>query len=133
LSEGEHRGGGRSGLSAATARLVLEAARYLGETLDPERVFDRFEELLGRAVQHDGVVVSAYDEADGLIRCDYALVDGQKLDPNLFPPLRPNPKGEGMQSRVMRTGESLIENDVADVVSSHSGTYYTVDREGRVP
>jgi two-component system phosphate regulon sensor histidine kinase PhoR len=35
-----------------------------------------------------------------------------------------------MQSRVMRTGESLIENDVADVVSSHSGTYYTVDREG---
>jgi PAS domain S-box-containing protein len=129
VSEGEHRAG-RPALSEATAPLVLEAARYLGETLDPERVFDRFEELLGRAVQHDGVVVSAYDEREGLIRCEYALVDGAKLDPGTFPPLRLNPKGEGMQSRVIRSGESLIVNDVADVVTTHSGTYYTVSGEG---
>jgi PAS domain S-box-containing protein len=117
-------------MSEATAPLVLEAARYLGETLDPERVFDRFEELLGRAVQHDGVVVSAYDEQERTIRCDYALVDGAKLDPGAFPQLELNPHGEGMQSRVIRSGESLVVNDVADVVSTHSGTYYTVSGEG---
>ena len=33
---------------AKTARLLLDAARYLGETLDPQRVYERFREILGR-------------------------------------------------------------------------------------
>ena len=73
---------------AEKARLLLEAARYLGETLDPDRVYDRFREILAEAVPHDGVVVSSYEEADGLIRCEYAWSDGAKLDPSIFPPLR---------------------------------------------
>jgi hypothetical protein len=44
---------------AEKARLLLEAARYLGETLEPERVYDRFHEILTDAVPHDGVVVSS--------------------------------------------------------------------------
>ena len=31
---------------AEKARLLLEAARHLNETLDPSRVYDRFHELL---------------------------------------------------------------------------------------
>ena len=57
----------------------LEAARQLGETLEPERVYERFHLLLADVVPHDGVVVSSYDEAEGLIRCDYAWVEGQSL------------------------------------------------------
>ena len=30
---------------AEKARLLLEAARYLGETLEPQRVYDRFREI----------------------------------------------------------------------------------------
>ena len=75
---GGHRG-------AEKARLLLEAARYLGETLEPIRVYDRFRELLADAVPHDGVVVSAYDEADGSIECRYAWVEGNHLDVAQFP------------------------------------------------
>ena len=46
---------------AEKAELLLAAARYLNETLEPERVYDRFRELLGDAVPHDGVVVSSFD------------------------------------------------------------------------
>ena len=67
--------------SAERVELLLDAARQLGETLEPERVYDRFRELLAGVVQHDGVVVSAYDESDGLIRCEYAWVGGNRLDP----------------------------------------------------
>jgi two-component system phosphate regulon sensor histidine kinase PhoR len=117
---------------AEVAELLLNAARHLGETLEPERVYDRFHELLADVVQHDGVVVSSYDERDGLIRCDYAWVEGNRLDPSTLPPLPLNREGGGMQSRVIVRGESLLVNDVAERVRQPEGTYYNVDREGTI-
>jgi PAS domain S-box-containing protein len=110
------------------ARLLLEAARYLGETLEPRRVYERFREIMAEAIPHDGVVVSSYDEAEGVIRCDYAWVDGRLLDPAILPPLSFNESG-GMQSEVIRTGRPLLTNDVAGRVQD-DGTYYDVDAEG---
>src|SRR5919201_603230 len=119
-------------LEAEKARLLLDAARQLGETLEPERVYERFRELLSDVVQHDGVIVSSYDEGDGLIRCDYAWSDGVLLDASAPPPLPLNREGGGMQSRVIVTGEPLLVNDVAGVVQHEPGVYYDVDREGRM-
>src|SRR3954469_16638681 len=93
------------------ARLLLEAARVLAETLDPQRVYERFEELLAEAVDHDGVVVSSFDETDGLIRCEFAWVDGERLAPALSPPLRPRADGGGMQSGGIRTGDAPRTHD----------------------
>ena len=117
---------------ARLADLLLEMARQLGETLEPERVYARFHEILAGAVRHDAVVVSSYDERDGLIRCDYAWVEGNTLDRSIFPPVRLNRSGGGMQSRVILTGEPLVANDVADRVQEPEATYYDIDREGTV-
>jgi signal transduction histidine kinase len=76
------------------------------------------------------VVVSSYDERDGLIRCEYCWTDGARLDVSTFPPLPLNRQGGGMQSQVIVSGEPLVFNDVADVVKQPGGTYYDVDREG---
>jgi PAS domain S-box-containing protein len=116
--------------SAARLELLLEAARYLGETLEPGRVYDRFHELLADSIPHDGVVVSSYDEGERLIRCEYAWVEGNRLDPSLLPPLPFNPEG-GMQSRVIATGEPLLANDVVERVKG-GGTFYNVERDGSV-
>ena len=116
--------------SAARLELLLEAARYLGETLEPGRVYDRFHELLADSIPHDGVVVSSYDESESLIRCEYAWVEGNRLDPSLLPPLPFNPEG-GMQSRVIATGEPLLANDVVERVKG-GGTFYNVERDGSV-
>src|SRR5919197_2075547 len=115
---------------AEKARLLLDAARQLGETLEPERVYTRFRELLADVVEHDGVVVSSYEDADGLIRCDYAWSDGRRLDASRLPPLQLNREGHGMQSRVIVSGEPLLVNDVPEVVQREPGVYYDVDREG---
>jgi PAS domain S-box-containing protein len=115
---------------AEKARLLLDAARQLGETLEPERVYTRFRELLADVVEHDGVIVSSYEDADGLIRCDYAWSDGAQLDASRLPPLPLNREGHGMQSRVILSGEALLFNDVPDVVQHEPGVYYDVDREG---
>jgi PAS domain S-box-containing protein len=124
--------GERPAVAEEHARLLYEAARQLGETLDPERVYARFHELLGDAVSHDGIVVSSYDADENLIRCDYAWVDGNLIDPATLPPLEPAPDGQGLQSRAIYTGESMIVNDVGALVQSGRGTYYTVDGEGNV-
>ena len=117
---------------AEVAELLLEASRQLGETLEPERIYDRFHDLLAGVIPHDGVVVSSYDEQDGIIRCDYAWVEGNRLDPATLPPLPLNRRGGGMQSRVILTGESLLANDVPERVQEPGGTYYNVDREGAI-
>jgi PAS domain S-box-containing protein len=117
---------------AEVATLLLDAARRLGESLEPERVYERFHELLGGIVQHDGIVVSSYDERDGLIRCEYAWVEGNVVDPSTLPPLQLNREGGGMQSRVIVSGEPELFNDVAERVQEVEGTYYNVDREGTI-
>jgi PAS domain S-box-containing protein len=117
---------------AEKAGLLLAAARYLNETLEPGRVYDRFHELLTDAVPHAGVVVSSFDAETGLISCEYAWVDGEKLDPAILPPLPLNRKGGGMQSRVIVSGEPLLVNDVPEQVKQPGGVYYDVDREGRL-
>jgi PAS domain S-box-containing protein len=117
---------------AEKAELLLAAARYLNETLELERVYDRFRELLADAVPHGGVIVSSFDPETGLISCDYAWVDGGKIDPAILPPLPLNREGGGMQSRVIVSGEPLLVNDVPERVKDPAGVYYDVDREGRV-
>jgi PAS domain S-box-containing protein len=116
---------------ARMARMLLDAARSLGETLVPDRVYERFREILGDAVQYDGVIVSSYDAADGTIRCEYAWVDGELLAPEALPPLKLGPPGHGMQSGVIHSGRSLLTNDVAERVKD-GGTYYDVDASGAI-
>ncbi len=111
---------------------MLSAARYLNETLELERVYDRFGELLADAVPHNGVIVSSFDPETELIRCDYAWVDGGRLDPAILPPLPLNREGGGMQSRVILSGEPLLANDVPERVKDPAGIYYDVDREGHM-
>jgi PAS domain S-box-containing protein len=116
---------------AEKAELLLAAASYLNETLELERVYDRFHQLLTDAVPHNGVIVSSFDAETQLISCDYAWVDGGKLDPAILPPLSLNREG-GMQSRVIMTGEPLLQNDVPEQVKDPAGVYYDVDREGHM-
>jgi PAS domain-containing protein len=122
------------GLAAGTdlTQVLLAAAGRLAESIDPERVYIGFHEVLEEIVPHDGVVVSSFDPGEGLIRCEYAWVEGARIDESTLPPLPLNREGGGMQSRVIVTGEPLLVNDVAERVRRPGGTYYNVDRDGRV-
>jgi two-component system phosphate regulon sensor histidine kinase PhoR len=117
---------------AELAELLLHAARQLGETLEPERVYERFHELLTDVVQHDGLIVSSYDDRDDLIRAEYVWTEGEVLDASTLPPVPLNRGGGGMQSRVIVSGEPLLFNDVAERVTHPDGVYYNVDRDGTI-
>ena len=114
---------------ARVAQLLLDAARSLGETLEPDRVYDRFHDLLADVVAHDGVLVSSYDEGDGLIRCDYAWSDGNRLDTSVFPRAL-NRDGGGMQSRVIVSGEPLSSTTSPRSFSVRRTSTTSTAREG---
>ena len=116
--------------SERTVRLLYEAARQLGESLDPSAIYDTLQRLLAQAIPHDGLIVSAFEPDQSLIRCEYAWVDGQTLDPAIFPPLPFKENSGGMQSEVIRTGRSLLTNEVAKRVQDPSGTFYEVSGDG---
>ena len=115
---------------AKVAEILLAAARQLAEGLEPERVYERFQELLAGVIQHDGLVISSYDELDDRIRCDYVWNEGNKVDPSTLPSLPLNRAGGGMQSRVIVSGESFLFNDVPQQVREREGEYYNVDPDG---
>jgi PAS domain S-box-containing protein len=117
---------------AELAELLLHAARELGESLEPKRVYERFHELLTDVVPHDGLIASSYDDRDEIIRAEYAWTDGAILDASTLPPVRLNREGGGMQSRVIVGGEPLLFNDVAERVKRPEGVYYNVDRDGTI-
>jgi PAS domain S-box-containing protein len=116
---------------AELAELLLNAARQLGESVEPERIYERFHQLVADVIQHDGLIVSSYDDRDELIHCEYAWTDGAVLDPATFPPVPVNRQGGGMQSRVIVSGEPLLFNDVHERTKS-PGTYYNVGAEGNL-
>jgi PAS domain S-box-containing protein len=117
---------------AELAEFLLHAARRLGESIEPERIYERFHELVADVIPHDGLIVSSYDDRDELIRCEYAWTDGAVLDATTLPALQLNRKGGGMQSRVIVTGEPLLFSDVPEHVTKVAGVYYNVDAEGHV-
>jgi PAS domain S-box-containing protein len=117
---------------AEVAELLLHAARRLGESIEPERVYERFHELLKDVIQHDGLIVSSYDDRDDLIRCEYAWTDGAVLDASALPALPLNRKGGGMQSRVIVSGEPLLFADVPERVTEVDGVFYNVGADGKV-
>src|SRR5436190_19977152 len=123
-----------AGLAAGSelTQVLLAAAQRLAESIDPEHVYDSFHGLLEEVVPHDGVVVSSFAAGEGLIRCEYAWVEGARVEESTLPPLPLNREGGGMQSRVIITGEPLLANDVAERVQQPGGTYFNVDREGRI-
>ena len=117
---------------AEIAEVLLDAARQLGETLEPERVYERFHNLLADRLHHDGLLVSSYDDRDDLIRCVYMWNEGAVLDASTLPPVPLNRGGGGMQSQVIVSGEPLLFNDVVERTESPEGVFYNVDREGTV-
>ena len=89
---------------AEKARLLLEAARYLGETLEPVRVYDRFRELLAeRSAARRGRRLrlrrGRRARSSAATRGSRATTSTSRSSRSL----KLDPAGGGMQSRVIRT------------------------------
>jgi signal transduction histidine kinase len=115
------------------AKLLVESSKLFSRTLDSQRIYEAFKHVVEHTIDCDAVLVSAYAEQTQMIRCAFAFVDGELLDPNVFPPVPFEiTPGRGMQSEVIRTGEARLFGDVSERVAQGNGKFYTLDKEGSV-
>lgn len=116
---------------AAENRLLYEAGRLLGSTLDIDRVYAVLRDLIAQEMDCDGLLVSSFDPVKSLIRCAYAWIEGQPVDAAGFPAIPLAPEGRGMQSVVIRSGKPLRVDDV-EAWQQKMNTVYHVDADGTV-
>lgn len=127
----------RREMEAALARqaeertLLYEAASLLGRTLDADVIYDTMHALIARVMDCNSLIVSAYTPEDNLIRCAYAWIEGERNDPAQFPAIPLAPTGRGLQSKVIRSGEPLLIQDVPEETTRLKAVHY-VSRDGTV-
>lgn len=115
----------------AETRLLYEAGRLLGSTLDLDRIYEGMRTLVSQVMDCDSLLVSAFDSDTKLIRCDYAYVEGERVDVAAFPLVPLGEPGRGMQSTVIHSGEPLLVEDI-DVWLQRMDAVYHVDSDGTV-
>jgi len=91
--------------------LLYEAGRQLGQTLDLETLCDQAFRAVAQVMDCADFYVSTFDPQTELVRCVYARHGETRLDAAGFPPIPLEPEGQGTQSRVIRSGETLYLPD----------------------
>ena len=92
---------------AAELATINEVSQALAAQLDLDPLVDRLGDLLGRTFDADMVYVAMLDE-DDRIAFPYYSERGRRLQ------IEPLPRGSGLTSRILASGEPLLLNRTAD-------------------
>lgn len=111
--------------------LLYKAGHQLGRTLDLQEIYQVLYDVVSGAMPCDSMILSSFDPKDNMIKCVNNWHEGTPLDVGRFPLIPLEPEGQGIQSRVIRSGEPLL---IDDFVSEEKkvGTIYHVDDNGRL-
>lgn len=109
--------------------LLQDVGRRLSSSLDVEALFEATYRAVREVMDCHVLIVSEFDAETQLIRCTHLRLDGQPVDGGLLPLIPLEPEGQGMQSRVIRTGEPLLVADY-EAVLRHTSVTHHFDEDG---
>lgn len=82
-------------------------------------------------MQFDNMFIASYDKVSQLIKAEFAIMEGKRVEVDAFPPLPLEPEGKGIQSPVIRSGKARLINDYAQALKKTNSNYY-IDEEGKI-
>ena len=89
-----------------TMLVINEIGRKLSASLDLQEIYWIMHREIGlKLLNSPHFVVARFDHEREMFYCDFAIVDGETVDPAEFPPM---PFGEGPMSDAIRTRQPLI-------------------------
>ncbi|NOT06555.1 MAG: PAS domain S-box protein [Anaerolineales bacterium] len=109
-------------------RLLYEASQRLNRTLDPNEIYQAVCDFMSTVASNDGLFISGFDPESQLITCRAYWMEGKWLDVSPFPSIPLEEEGRGTQSRVIRSGQSMLINDYQKFLKTAS-KIYQVDSE----
>ncbi|MCX6360215.1 MAG: response regulator [Armatimonadetes bacterium] len=109
----------------------------LAVTNDPERIFALLHGAITQMLPGFMFLVSRFTPEDDLIRCLYGWSTEGRMDVSDLPPIALQPEGMGAQSRVLRSGKTMIFDDfqaatatsTVNLVVEEDGTVYEDESE----
>lgn len=107
--------------------LLYEAGQALSRTLDLDQLYETFLNILKKLMPCDHLFISSYEPASQMIYCVFAMTENIILDPSKFPPVHLEPEGKGSQSKVIRSGKSLLCEDWQAMTRTIETRYYIGD------
>lgn len=104
--------------------LLYMAGKEFSSSLDTEKIYERVNNIVSQIMPCDSLVISSYEAKTKHIKCLALWQNGIKLKVSGFPELLYDEKGQGTQSKVIKSGEPLIVNDYDKMVTNSSKVYY---------
>jgi PAS domain S-box-containing protein len=113
--------------------LLYEAGKHISSTLDLDLIYDRMYSIISQVADCSELIVMQYDPKRQEILYKYLRgksVDS-RIDVSRIPPIPLAPKGFGIVSQVIRTGESVIIDDYMERFKKVKTTY-VINQEGEL-
>jgi PAS domain S-box-containing protein len=110
--------------------LLYEASRIFSSTLDLKVIYTTIHDFIVQVMPCASLFVSSYDPEEKMIRGAYGWVDQNEIDASQLPPIPLEEEGHGVQSRVIRSGESMLLPDY-EIYMNTAASHYYVDESGK--
>ena len=104
--------------------LLYQASQEISASLHTREIYDSIYSIIKAHVLCDSMHISSYETGSGMIKCIASWHEDKKLDVSQFPLLPLEPEGHGMQSRVIRSGASLIINDYEEELKKSLNNFH---------
>jgi PAS domain S-box-containing protein len=119
--------------NAEQMKAISLAGNTLAEVLELSDIYERLNESLHKLFPDlSSVFISLYDPVTDLVKCEFGIQDGNRLDLFNLPMIRIEPTGRGSKSEVIRTRKPLIVNDLQPR-QTKMNTSFLVGTQGHAP
>jgi|GEM_PF-368387 len=117
---------------AEQLRLLYEASQRLNRTLDVQEIYQTICDFMEIIAPSDTLFISAFDADTQLITCKAYWMEKNWLDVSPIPSIPLEAEGKGTQSRVIRSGKSMLLNDYQTFMKTSQSIYYVNDETNEV-
>jgi signal transduction histidine kinase/DNA-binding response OmpR family regulator len=111
--------------------LLYKTSQKISESLNLDKVYLTFYKSVRQIIHFDNMFIASYDKVSQLIKAEFAIMEGKRVEVDAFPPLPLEPEGQGIQSPVIRSGKARLINDYDKALKKTNSNYY-IDEEGKV-
>ena len=105
-------------------RVLYEASQRLNRSLHLEEIYQSVCDFMSTIASMDGMFISAFDHETLLINCRAYWVGNKWLDVSPFPSIPLEEEGRGTQSKVIRSGQSMLVNDYQALLKTTQNVHY---------
>ena len=116
--------------------LLYQASQEISASLHIREIYDSIYSIIKEHMLCDSMHISSFDNDSKMIKCIASWHEDRKMDVSKFPLLPLEPEGHGIQSRVIRTGASLMINDYEEELKKSINNFYYDNKgilKGKMP